>query len=70
MKNLNFLHGIFHPEKSPRTLINPLTKVYDCYPKHEAEKHRGVTVWDSSEKGTYIRAKHGELQFSKRKAIS
>ena len=69
MKNLNFLTGIFHPEKSPRTLINPLTGVYDYYPKYEHKKHRGITVWDSSKKGTYKRALHGELQFSKHKTF-
>ena len=52
----------FNPDKSPKTQINPSTGVYDYYPKHEHEKHRGKIVWDSSRKGTYVRAKHGELK--------
>lgn len=52
----------FNPDKSPKTQINPLTGVYDYYPKHEHEKHRGKIVWDSSRKSTYVRAKHGELK--------
>lgn len=52
----------FNPYKSPKTQFNPLTGVYDYYPKHEHEKRRGKFVWGSSRKGTYVRAKHGELK--------
>lgn len=60
-KDLSF-RRFFNPEKSPKTQINPLKGVYDYYPKHEHEKHRGKLVWDSNRKGTYVRAKHGELK--------
>jgi len=29
---------------------------------HQAEKRHGRLVWDSSKKGTYVRAIHGELK--------
>ena len=48
----------FHPEKSPHTIFHPL-KGFLYFPKHI--KRRGRLVWDSLTKGTYIRAKHGEL---------
>ena len=49
----------FNTTKSPHTQINPLTGVYEYYPKNV--KYRGVVVWDSRRKGTYIRAIHGPL---------
>lgn len=52
----------FNPQKSPRTQINPITGAYDYYPKYENDKHRGRIAWDSSKKGTYVRAIHGELK--------
>jgi hypothetical protein len=54
--------------KSPHTQINPITGVYDRIAKHR--KYMGRVVWDSMRKGTYIRAKHGELPLSKRRVLS
>jgi len=50
----------FHPEKSPHTIFDPIKEAFSYYPKHP--KRRGRVVWDSLKKGTYIRAKHGELK--------
>ena len=49
----------FNPHKSPHTQINPITRAYDYFPKHDNRK--GVLIWHSSRYGTYVRAKHGEL---------
>ena len=53
----------FNPHKSPHTQINPITRAYDYYPKHP--NVRGVVVWNSTQRGTYVRAKHGELSIKK-----
>ncbi len=50
----------FHPEKSPRTIFDPKKGIFVYYAKHA--KRAGHIVWDSIKKGTYIRAKHGELK--------
>ena len=49
----------FNTTKSPHTQINPIIRTYDYYPKHA--KPAGVVVWGSGLRGTYVRAKHGEL---------
>lgn len=49
----------FNVDASPKTQINPITGVYDYYPKHA--KYIGRLVWNSTQKGTYKRALHGEL---------
>lgn len=43
--------------------LDAMTKGF-CSGKTEArkrERNRSVLVWDSSRKGTYVRARHGEL---------
>ena len=47
-KDLRFLSRFFNPRKSPR---NPEHGIPD-----------GRLVWDSSKKGTYVRAIHGKLK--------
>lgn len=49
----------FNPQKSPHAQMNPHTGAYEYYPKND--KSRGVVVWDSRRKGTYVRSIHGEL---------
>ena len=49
----------YNTTKSPHTQMNPRTGAYEYYPKHADPK--GVVVWDSWQKGTYVRAIHGEL---------
>ena len=53
----------FNTDKSVHTQINPITRTYDYYPKHP--NVRGVVVWSSAQRGTYVRAKHGELSTKK-----
>jgi len=60
MKNDYSFSKFFHPEKSPHTIFDPIKGVFTYYPKNP--KKMGRVVWDSLRKGTYIRAKHGELK--------
>ena len=53
----------FNPQKSPHTQFNPITKTYEYYPKNA--KRRGIVVWSGSQRGTYIRKKHGELSIKR-----
>ena len=53
----------FNPQKSPHTQIDPITRAYDYFPKHDNRK--GVMVWPSLRNWTYVRAKHGELSIKK-----
>ena len=53
----------FDTTKSPRTQINPITRAYEYYPKNA--KRQGVVVWTPSMRGTYVRAKHGELSINR-----
>ena len=52
MKDLSFAR-FFHPEKSISKNGSGI---------HQKEKRHGRLVWNSSVKGTYIRAIHGELK--------
>lgn len=47
----------FNPQKSPRTQLNPEIGKFVYFPKHI--KARGVVVWNSFQKGTYVKAEHG-----------
>lgn len=58
-KDVSF-RRFFNPDKSPRTQFNYEKGIYDYFPKHS--KKRGRMVWNSYQKGTYVRAKHGELK--------
>lgn len=55
----------FNPQKSPHSQINPTTGVYEYFPKHDNRK--GIVVWSSATKGTYVRAIHGVLNPKKSK---
>lgn len=49
----------FNPHKSRHTQINPITGAYEYFPKHDNRK--GILIWPSATKGTYVRAIHGIL---------
>jgi hypothetical protein len=52
-------HRFFRPEKSPHSIFsfNKETNLfeYSYVPKHD--KSRGVIIWDSKKKGTFMRQK-------------
>lgn len=52
MKDLSFAK-FFNPAKSMGKNRSGI---------HQAEKRHGRLVWDSANKGTYVRAIHGELK--------
>ena len=52
MKDLSFAK-FFNPQKSMSKNGSGI---------HQSEKRHGRLVWDSSKKGTYVRALHGELK--------
>jgi hypothetical protein len=52
MKNLTFAK-FFNPSKSMSKNGSRI---------HRSEKRHGILVWNSLEKGTYVRAKHGILK--------
>lgn len=59
IKDFSFLR-FFHPEKSPHTQFNPITRKYDYIVKH-MKIPQGRLVWNSNHGNTYIKAKHGIL---------
>lgn len=53
---------------------NPLLSIYArFFNSHNAKSYpkpsRGETIWDSAAKGTYVRAKHGEIGYKRKQAL-